>query len=123
MGDSACPPEADALALRFHLDVARAVLGECRRARDASVTMPKEARHKIKQRFPNAQPTEDAASRGTSAVCLSGGVFQNKILMDEVLRLLRTDGFTPYFNISVPPNDGGIALGQAYIAMRQQCAG
>jgi hydrogenase maturation protein HypF len=81
---------ADALALRFHLDAARAVLGECRKARD---------------------------EHGTDTVCLSGGVFQNKILMERTLRLLRADGFTPYYNISVPPNDGGIALGQAYIAM------
>jgi hydrogenase maturation protein HypF len=84
-------PEADALALRFHRDVARAVLTECGRA---------QAAHK------------------TNRVCLSGGVFQNKILMEETLRLLRNDGFTPYYNISVPPNDGGIALGQAYLAMQ-----
>jgi hydrogenase maturation protein HypF len=81
----------DALALRFHTDVARTVLEECRRAR---------------------------AERGTDIVCLSGGVFQNKILMEETLRLLREDGFTPYYNIAVPPNDGGIALGQAYVAMQ-----
>jgi len=34
-----------------------------------------------------------------------------------VLEKLRADGFKPYYNISVSPNDGGIALGQAYIAM------
>jgi hydrogenase maturation factor HypF (carbamoyltransferase family) len=83
--------EADALALRFHRDVARAVLAECRKAR---------------------------AARGTDKVCLSGGVFQNTLLMEETLRLLRTDGFSPHYNKTVPPNDGGIALGQAYLAMR-----
>jgi hydrogenase maturation protein HypF len=54
---------------------------------------------------------------GIERVCLSGGVFQNKILMEETLRLLRADGFTVYYNIHVPPNDGGIALGQNYIGM------
>ena len=54
---------------------------------------------------------------GTSQVALSGGTFQNKILMEGVLHKLRSSGFTPYYNISVSPNDGGIALGQAYVAM------
>ena len=48
-------------------------------------------------------------------VALSGGVFQNKILMEKTLDLLRKEGFEAYYNISVPPNDGGISLGQAYI--------
>ena len=48
-------------------------------------------------------------------VALSGGVFQNRILMDKTLSLLRDNGFKPYYNISVSPNDGGIALGQTYI--------
>ncbi|MEI8216799.1 MAG: carbamoyltransferase HypF [Eubacteriales bacterium] len=48
-------------------------------------------------------------------VALSGGVFQNKILMEKTLELLRKEGFETYYNISVPPNDGGISLGQAYI--------
>ncbi|MDO4545454.1 MAG: carbamoyltransferase HypF [Bacillota bacterium] len=54
---------------------------------------------------------------GATQVALTGGTFQNKILMAGVLKKLRTEGFTPYYNISVSPNDGGIALGQAYIAM------
>ena len=44
---------------------------------------------------------------------------QNKILMEGVLTKLRKRGFKPYYNISVSPNDGGIALGQAYAAMQQ----
>ena len=38
-------------------------------------------------------------------------MFQNRILMEGVLEKLRADGFEPYYNISVSPNDGGIALG------------
>ncbi len=51
-----------------------------------------------------------------NVVVLSGGVFQNDILMEETLRLLREKDFEVYFNTMVSPNDGGISLGQAYIA-------
>ncbi|HWQ77521.1 MAG TPA: carbamoyltransferase HypF [Anaerovoracaceae bacterium] len=51
-------------------------------------------------------------------VALTGGVFQNKILMERTLALLRMEGFRPYYNISVGPNDGGICLGQNYIGMK-----
>ena len=54
---------------------------------------------------------------GADQVALTGGTFQNRILMEGVLEKLRADGFKPYYNISVSPNDGGIALGQAYVAM------
>ena len=57
------------------------------------------------------------AEHGADQVALTGGTFQNRILMEGVLDKLRADGFKPYYNISVSPNDGGIALGQAYIAM------
>lgn len=53
----------------------------------------------------------------TKQVAITGGTFQNKILMEGVLDGLRQCGLKPYYNISVSPNDGGIALGQAYIAM------
>ncbi|MBR5329180.1 MAG: carbamoyltransferase HypF [Firmicutes bacterium] len=53
----------------------------------------------------------------TNQVALTGGVFQNKILMEYTLSLLREKGLDVYYNISVGPNDGGISLGQTYIAM------
>jgi hydrogenase maturation protein HypF len=49
-------------------------------------------------------------------VALSGGVFQNITLLGCVLPLLREAGFTVYTHCLVPPNDGGLALGQAVIA-------
>ena len=52
-------------------------------------------------------------------VALTGGTFQNKILMEGVLERLRELDFKPFYNISVSPNDGGIALGQAYVAMHR----
>ncbi len=65
------------------------------------------------------QCTAIRSSCGVNQVALSGGTFQNKILMEGVLEKLRTEGFEPYYNISVSPNDGGIALGQAFVAMHK----
>jgi len=55
--------------------------------------------------------------RHIDAVALSGGVFQNGILMERSLSVLRADGFNVYYNTIVPPNDGSIGLGQTYIAL------
>ena len=49
-------------------------------------------------------------------VVLSGGVWQNQILLDLVRDGLRRKGFIVYFHRQVPSNDGGLALGQAVIA-------
>ena len=49
-------------------------------------------------------------------VVLSGGCFQNSRLLTSVVELLRSNGFKPYWHQRVPPNDGGIALGQVYAA-------
>ena len=53
---------------------------------------------------------------GAGRVVLSGGVFQNRLLTEEVALLLSADGFEPFSHRLVPPNDGGLALGQAVIA-------
>lgn len=54
---------------------------------------------------------------GISTVALSGGVFQNTVLTERVLKLLREDGFQVFVNLAVPPNDGCISLGQTYIGL------
>ncbi|MDR0913980.1 MAG: carbamoyltransferase HypF [Oscillospiraceae bacterium] len=51
----------------------------------------------------------------SSAVALSGGVFQNCLLTTLAEKELKNAGFAVYINEQTPPNDGGIALGQAYI--------
>jgi hydrogenase maturation protein HypF len=53
---------------------------------------------------------------GIERVALSGGVFQNRLLTETVAPLLRRAGFSVYCHSRVPPNDGGLALGQAAIA-------
>jgi hydrogenase maturation protein HypF len=49
-------------------------------------------------------------------VLLTGGCFQNARLTETAVRRLREEGFTPCWHQRVPPNDGGIALGQALAA-------
>ncbi len=53
---------------------------------------------------------------GLNEVVLSGGVFQNVTLLKKTVDSLRQEGFIVYIHRLVPPNDGGIALGQAVIA-------
>jgi hydrogenase maturation protein HypF len=53
---------------------------------------------------------------GLRRVCLSGGTFQNMRLLGLVARALRGSGFELFLHRKVPPNDGGIALGQAAVA-------
>jgi hydrogenase maturation protein HypF len=81
------------IARRFHQSVAELVSLCCRHIREVS---------------------------GLSRVALSGGVFQNKLLTELTVDLLRRDGFEPLLHQKVPPNDGGIALGQAAIAGYQK---
>ncbi len=49
-------------------------------------------------------------------VCLSGGTFQNLYLLERTAAGLRTKGFEVLLHEKVPPNDGGLSLGQAVIA-------
>ncbi|MBI5048500.1 MAG: carbamoyltransferase HypF [Deltaproteobacteria bacterium] len=53
--------------------------------------------------------------RGLNAVCLSGGVFQNKVLIERTVNLLQENGFNAYTHNALPPNDGGISLGQLIV--------
>ena len=57
-----------------------------------------------------------AERAGEERVVLTGGCFQNKVLSEEAVRRLREAGFRPYWHQRIPPNDGGIALGQAVAA-------
>lgn len=79
------------MALGFHWAVAEMICRECCKYREKT---------KVNQ------------------IALSGGVFQNKLLMERALTLLRQAGFAVYYNISVSPNDGGVCLGQNYIGMK-----
>lgn len=83
--------ETSALALGFHIALAEGLLAIC---------------EKLKKKYQ------------TETVCLSGGVFQNSVLTEQTIRLLRGNGFQVYMNLAVPPGDGGISLGQAYLGRK-----
>jgi hydrogenase maturation protein HypF len=77
----------------------------------------------ISNRFHNtiAQGTNDmcqliASETGIKQVALSGGVFQNRLLLRKIINSLETSGFQVFTHSKVPCNDGGISLGQAVIA-------
>jgi hydrogenase maturation protein HypF len=77
------------ISARFHNGVAQMVLEVCLRLR---------------------------SSFGIDAVVLSGGVWQNTALLTRTCGLLQQAGFRLYTHGQVPPNDGGISLGQAAVA-------
>jgi len=55
-------------------------------------------------------------ARGLDTIVLSGGVFQNELLLEDLKACFATDGLSLWTNHAVPPNDGGISLGQAALA-------
>jgi hydrogenase maturation protein HypF len=78
-------------------------------------------RGRIPAKFHNAlaEAVVAVAKRvGERRVALSGGCFQNRYLTERTVWRLQTEGFQPYWHQRVPPNDGGIALGQVVAALR-----
>jgi hydrogenase maturation protein HypF len=63
--------------------------------------------------------TSIASSTGLDRVVLSGGVFQNRLLSEMIYTAITDAGLKVYTHRLVPPNDGGIALGQVAIAGRR----
>ncbi|MFP3974596.1 MAG: carbamoyltransferase HypF [Dehalococcoidia bacterium] len=57
-----------------------------------------------------------ASETGVGRVALSGGVFQNRLLLRRSVEMLEENGFQVFTHSQVPCNDGGISLGQAVIA-------
>jgi len=57
-----------------------------------------------------------SAKTGLTQVVLSGGVFQNRLLLKKTIPRLESEGFEVFTHRQVPCNDGGISLGQAVIA-------
>ncbi len=57
-----------------------------------------------------------ADETGITQIALSGGVFQNRLLLRRSISLLESNGFQVFTHRQVPCNDGGISLGQAVIA-------
>ena len=77
------------IAWRFHRSVASMIAATCNRLREAT---------------------------GLATVVLSGGVFQNRLLLQMVVPALAEAGLRVLLHRSVPTNDGGVSLGQAVLA-------
>jgi hydrogenase maturation protein HypF len=84
------------ISARFHNGVAQMVLEACNKIR---------------------------LDKGVEEIILSGGVWQNVTLLNKVLPLLKKAGFTVYLHRIVPPNNGGISLGQTAVAAWKLCQG
>lgn len=59
-----------------------------------------------------------ALKQNQREVLLTGGCFQNKFLLERSISALREAGFKPYWHHRIPPNDGGLAAGQAFAVLR-----
>jgi len=81
------------ISARFHNSIARAISRMAQRIREEA---------------------------GLSHIFLSGGVFQNHVLLGRLWDILEENGFRVHIHQKVPPNDGGISLGQAFYALYLQ---
>jgi hydrogenase maturation protein HypF len=102
----------------------RAMLCELYEDVKSGISVPK-----IAARFHNtlAQATAAAATIGSQqcdcgSVCLSGGVFQNALLMERLVPLLKQAGLTPVVHRRTPPNDECVSYGQLVIAGAKRIA-
>ena len=57
-----------------------------------------------------------ATEAGTKTIVLSGGVFMNEFILANAIAGLRARGLDPHWHSKVPPNDGGLSLGQVMVA-------
>lgn len=94
--DLAAGVDAAVIAARFHHGVADLIVRVCVELRDRT---------------------------GLAVVALSGGVFQNLLLLDRTVQALTDNGFRVLVHSRVPPNDGGVSLGQAAVAAARDRAG
>ncbi len=95
----------------------REIIAEIKRGLDAGVSVPSLALgfHQMLVRL----VVETAKKYNIPKITLSGGVFINRLLTEGAVRALQAEGFSVYINEKVPTSDGGIALGQAYMALNE----
>ena len=101
----------------FQIDL-RPLVREIARDRRRGVPVPEiSARfHETLARTIAESSREARRQSGLSTVAFSGGCFQNRLLTERAAELLAADGFEVLLHRRVPPNDGGLALGQAAVA-------
>ena len=97
LGDLILKTPVPTMAARFHKGLARVIV-------------------KMVDKLAQAHNEAEAPERTLRHVALSGGVFQNRVLLERVSALLAAAGYTVLTHHRVPCNDGGLSLGQAAVA-------
>jgi hydrogenase maturation protein HypF len=92
LGDIALHTPASVMAARFHKGLAKAIVAMAKKLACSEEGGPL-----------------------FESVALSGGCFQNRVLFEDVARRLEAENFSVFAHAQVPPNDGGLALGQAAV--------
>ncbi len=108
------PPTAGGARTLDGTALLRAVLDD--RARGGDLAVVAARFHNTVAALIAATCGELAGAKGVSTVALSGGVFQNRLLLDRTVEALDRKGLTVLTHTRVPCNDGGISLGQAAVA-------
>jgi hydrogenase maturation protein HypF len=98
LGDLVLDTPVSVMATRFHRGLASVIVNMVAKIRE-----------------------HESAGAAASTVALSGGVFQNRVLLELVTARLTNLGFDVLTHRAVPANDGGLALGQAVIAAARHC--
>lgn len=138
---AAAPPEADAAAARYAMDIVAgpdgvwrfdpaplwwAIADDLAHGRSAGVIAARFHRglaRSIVAMVRAIAAERAAAGRPVERVVLSGDCFQNKRLLEDVVYLIDAEGLACLSHSRVPSNDGGLALGQAAVAAARWLAG
>ena len=97
LGDLVLQTPKGVMAARFHRGLAKAIAAMVKRLAD--------------------KVAGEGSDEGIDTVALSGGVFQNKVLLEQTYERLTAMGYRVLTHAALPPNDGGLAVGQALIGL------
>ena len=103
LGDLVLGTPLPTMAARFHKGLARVIVKMIDKLAQS-------------QSQSQSQPNAQGADPPLRHVALSGGVFQNKLLLERVNEQLCVAGYSVLMHRRVPCNDGGLALGQTAVA-------
>ncbi|MFA6433699.1 MAG: carbamoyltransferase HypF [Elusimicrobiales bacterium] len=103
----------------YIIDPAKAVLGALRETGPGRARAISEKFHACAAEILLRAVSAVSRDTGIRTVVLSGGVFQNRTLLELALKKLARAGCKVFANEKVPANDGGIALGQVYYALKK----
>jgi hydrogenase maturation protein HypF len=118
LADRAAGAPVPTMSARFHNTLAEAIV-----AMAQTVMWRQQLSPELGRQFnchPDADHRPNESPNAALPVVLTGGCFQNALLSARANARLSAAGFTVYTNKQVPPGDGGISLGQVFLALQQQ---